>query len=245
MPEDDAQPGDPETPDEGAGSGFIIEADGYILTNHHVVDGAERITVKLADGRSLRARVDRDATRRRTSRCSRWIRRRPCRWRRSATRRPCASGEWVCAIGNPLAYEHTVTVGVVSYLGRKLFDASLDDYIQTDAAINFGNSGGPLINARGEVIGINAAISWKASNIGFAIPINQATRDPAAAEGARARQPRVSRDHAARSRSGPRAVARTGPREPGPLVQDVSPGRPASAPGCTSTTSSCRSTART
>ena len=60
-------------------------------------------------------------------------------------------GEWVLAIGNPLAYEHTVTVGVVSFIGRKLFDSSLDRYIQTDAAINFGNSGGPLINARGEV----------------------------------------------------------------------------------------------
>ena len=83
-------------------------------------------------------------------------------------------GEWVCAIGNPLAYEHTVTVGVVSYIGRKLFDNSLDNYIQTDAAINFGNSGGPLINARGEVIGINAAISSRASNIGFAVPVNQA-----------------------------------------------------------------------
>ena len=84
-------------------------------------------------------------------------------------------GEWVLAIGNPLAYEHTVTVGVVSFIGRKLFDTSLDRYIQTDAAINFGNSGGPLINARGEVIGINAAISSRASNIGFAVPINQAT----------------------------------------------------------------------
>jgi serine protease Do len=83
-------------------------------------------------------------------------------------------GEWVCAIGNPLAYEHTVTVGVISYIGRKLFDRSLDNYIQTDAAINFGNSGGPLINARGEVIGINAAISSRASNIGFAVPVNQA-----------------------------------------------------------------------
>ena len=69
---------------------------------------------------------------------------------------------------------HSVTVGVVSFIGRKLFDASLDDYIQTDAAINFGNSGGPLINARGEVIGINSAISSRASNIGFAVPINQA-----------------------------------------------------------------------
>ena len=83
-------------------------------------------------------------------------------------------GEWVCAIGNPLGYEHTVTVGVVSYVGRKLFDASLDNYIQTDAAINFGNSGGPLVNARGEVIGINAAISSRASNIGFAVPIGGA-----------------------------------------------------------------------
>jgi serine protease Do len=80
----------------------------------------------------------------------------------------------VCAIGNPLGYEHTVTVGVVSFIGRKLFDASLDNYIQTDAAINFGNSGGPLINSRGEVIGINAAISSRASNIGFAVPINGA-----------------------------------------------------------------------
>ena len=83
-------------------------------------------------------------------------------------------GEWVCAIGNPLAYEHTVTVGVVSYLGRKLFDESLDNYIQTDAAINFGNSGGPLINAAGDVIGISSAISSRANNIGFAVPINQA-----------------------------------------------------------------------
>ena len=83
-------------------------------------------------------------------------------------------GEWVCAIGNPLAYEHTVTVGVVSYLGRKLFDESLDNYIQTDAAINFGNSGGPLINTAGDVIGISAAISSRANNIGFAVPINQA-----------------------------------------------------------------------
>ncbi len=84
-------------------------------------------------------------------------------------------GEWVCAIGNPLAYEHTVTVGVVSYLGRKLFDSSLDNYIQTDAAINFGNSGGPLINGLGQVVGINSAISQRASNIGFAVPINEAT----------------------------------------------------------------------
>ena len=79
------------------------------------------------------------------------------------------------AIGNPLAYEHTVTVGVVSFIGRKLFDSSFDRYIQTDAAINLGNSGGPLINARGEVVGINAAVSSRATSIGFAVPINQAS----------------------------------------------------------------------
>src|SRR6202008_3843871 len=84
-------------------------------------------------------------------------------------------GEWVVAIGDPLGYEHSVTVGVVSYMGRKLFDASLDSYIQTDAAINFGNSGGPLINTRGQVIGINAAISARGSRIGFSVPVNLAS----------------------------------------------------------------------
>ena len=163
-----------DTPRRGSGSGFIIDADGSILTNNHVVEGAERIQVKLSDGRSLRARVigvdpDTDIALIKVD---------------GQTALPVARlgdssalrmGEWVCAIGNPLGYEHSVTVGVVSYLGRKLFDASLDDYIQTDAAINLGNSGGPLINARGEVIGINAAISSKASSIGFAVPINGAT----------------------------------------------------------------------
>jgi serine protease Do len=161
-------------PHRGTGSGFIIDADGSILTNHHVIDRAERITVKLSDGRAFRARVigsdpDTDVALIKID---------------GQAGLPIAPlgdssslrmGEWVCAIGNPLGYEHTVTVGVVSFLGRKLFDMSLDNYIQTDAAINFGNSGGPLINARGEVIGINAAISSRASSIGFAVPINGAT----------------------------------------------------------------------
>jgi serine protease Do len=162
-----------DTPRRGAGSGFIIDADGSILTNNHVIDRAERITVKLSDGRTLRARVigadpDTDIALIKVD---------------GQTSLPVAPlgdsgtlrmGEWVCAIGNPLGYEHSVTVGVISFLGRKLFDESLDNYIQTDAAINFGNSGGPLINARGEVVGINAAISSRASNIGFAVPINGA-----------------------------------------------------------------------
>ncbi len=159
-------------PREVSGSGFVIDPAGYILTNHHVIDGADRVTVTLSDGRALRATV---------------VGADPAidvALLRVTSETPLAAaplgksgalrvGEWVCAIGNPLGYVHSVTVGVVSFLGRKLFDQSLDDYIQTDAAISFGNSGGPLINARGEVVGITTAISVQATNIGFAVPIDQ------------------------------------------------------------------------
>ena len=149
-------------PRQGAGSGFIVDRNGYILTNYHVVEGAERITVTLADGRVFRGTVVGsdpaiDVALVHIPNAS------------NLPEAPLGNsdelraGEWVCAIGNPLGYVHSVTVGVVSFIGRKLFDQSLDDYIQTDAAINFGNSGGPLINARGEVVGINSAISSKAS----------------------------------------------------------------------------------
>ena len=162
-----------DVPRRGSGSGFIIDPDGSIVTNNHVIEGAERIVVKLSDGRTMRARVigadpDTDIALIKVDGQQRLP---VAPLGDSATLR---MGEWVCAIGNPLGYEHSVTVGVVSFLGRKLFDPSLDNYIQTDAAINFGNSGGPLINGRGEVIGINAAISSRASNIGFAVPINGA-----------------------------------------------------------------------
>ena len=172
-PEDFDAPREFEGPRQGSGSGFIIDRDGFILTNFHVIDGAERITVTLADGRAFRGEVvgtdpaiDVALIRIPSS--------------PDLPEAPLGNsdslrvGEWVCAIGNPLGYVHSVTVGVVSFIGRKLFDVSLDDYIQTDAAINFGNSGGPLINSAGEVIGINSAISSRASNIGFAVPINQA-----------------------------------------------------------------------
>jgi serine protease Do len=172
-PIDGPAPRDDDTPAQGAGSGFVIDAEGFILTNNHVIEGARRITVTLADGRAFRGEVVGadpaiDVALVKIA---------------GATNLPEAPlgnsdelrvGEWVCAIGNPLGYVHSVTVGVVSFIGRKLFDPSLDEYIQTDAAINFGNSGGPLINSRGQVIGINSAISSRASNIGFAVPINQA-----------------------------------------------------------------------
>src|SRR6478672_1055821 len=213
----------------GAGSGFIIDPDGSILTNEHVIAGMERIVVKLSDGRTLRGRVvgadpDTDIALLKVD------------GQQGLPVAPLGdssslrTGEWVCAIGNPLGYEHSVTVGVVSYVGRKLFDASLDNYIQTDAAINFGNSGGPLINSRGEVIGINAAISSRASNIGFAVPINLAT---AILPQLRARG-RVSRGYigvglrdidADLQQSLKLPVAR------GALVQDVSDGSPGERAG--------------
>jgi serine protease Do len=165
-------PQGPSTVRPQSGSGFVIEADGQILTNYHVIQNAERIVVKFSDGRSLPARVvgiDSDTDIALIKVEGRNLPAAPL-----GDSETLRVGEWVCAIGNPLAYEHTVTVGVVSYLGRKLFDSSLDNYIQTDAAINFGNSGGPLINGQGDVVGINSAISQKASNIGFAVPINEA-----------------------------------------------------------------------
>ena len=163
---------DPWAPAEGSGSGFIIDPSGLILTNYHVVENADRLTVTLADGRTfLGSVVGVDPAI-------------DVALIKVPARDPLPSmafgdsdglrvGQWVCAIGNPLNYVHSVTVGVVSFLGRKIFDASLDAFIQTDAAISFGNSGGPLLDAGGRVVGITTAISAQASNIGFAIPINQ------------------------------------------------------------------------
>ena len=166
-------PDDSSAPREGSGSGFIIDASGYVLTNYHVVSGADRVTVTLNTGRSYRADVvgvdpaiDVALLQIHASEVL------PVATLGDST--ALRVGEWVCAIGNPLGvYVHSVTVGVVSFVGRKLFDPGLDAYIQTDAAISFGNSGGPLINARGEVVGITTAVSAQASNIGFAIPIAQ------------------------------------------------------------------------
>ena len=172
-PDDLPLPNGSDVPHQGSGSGFIIDRQGFVLTNYHVIEDADRITVTLADGRTLRGEVVGtdpaiDVALLRIDAAG------PVEPAPLGNSDDLRVGEWVCAIGNPLGYVHSVTVGVVSFMGRKLFDASLDDYIQTDAAINFGNSGGPLINARGEVVGINSAISSRASNIGFAVPINQA-----------------------------------------------------------------------
>jgi serine protease Do len=160
----------------GLGSGFIIDADGTIITNNHVVDGAEKVVVTLADGKSFDAKVlgtDQKSD----------IAIVKIDAKQRLTAAPLGDsdqlevGEWVMAIGNPFGLDHTVTTGIVSAKGRQIGTGPYDSFIQTDASINPGNSGGPLVNLRGEVVGINTAIfSQSGGNIGigFAIPANLA-----------------------------------------------------------------------
>ncbi len=159
---------------QGIGSGFIVSADGYVITNEHVVDQATEITVTV-DGFSepVPAKVigadqelDLAVLKLETNQPLSAV-----NLGDSAALRP---GEWVIAIGNPYGLDHTVTAGVVSALGRpiQIEDRLYRNLIQTDAAINPGNSGGPLLNLAGQVIGINTAVNAQAQGIGFAIPIN-------------------------------------------------------------------------
>ncbi len=156
------------------GSGFIISADGYILTNDHVVDGADEIKVRLADGRTFNGTVQGVDSRLDLA---------LVKIDTGDEKLPVAAlgeseklrvGEWVMAIGNPFGLEQTVTVGIVSAKGRVIGAGPYDDFIQTDASINPGNSGGPLFNIRGQVVGINSAIVAGGQGIGFAIPIDAA-----------------------------------------------------------------------
>ncbi len=161
-----------DLPRRGEGSGFVIDPDGYILTNHHLVPGPGRIRVRFADKRELPARrVGSDPN---TDLALIKVEARGLPTVRLGDSDRLRIGDWVCAIGNPLEFDHTVTVGVVSSKGRKIFNQSFDAYIQTDAAINPGNSGGPLVNTEGEAVGINAAVSSEAQGIGFAVPVSVA-----------------------------------------------------------------------
>jgi len=159
----------------GAGSGFFITADGLIVTNNHVVESADKIKVRLADGTELAAKVvGRDAAT--DVALIRADGKGPFTPLSLGDSDALRVGEWVMAVGNPLAMEHTVTVGVVSAKGRALglseATRSFENFIQTDAAINLGNSGGPLVNLRGEVVGMNTAINAAGQNLGFAVPVN-------------------------------------------------------------------------
>ncbi len=167
-----------EKVERGTGSGFILSADGQVLTNAHVVEGADRVKVTLKDGTVYDGKVvgvdpmtDVAVV------------------KIDAANLPVVvlgqsdallPGEWAIAIGNPLGLDNTVTVGIISALGRSSLEVGVPDkrvkFIQTDAAINPGNSGGPLLNAEGEVIGVNTAIRADAQGLGFAIPIQTAQR---------------------------------------------------------------------
>lgn len=155
------------------GSGFIIDREGYILTNNHVIERAQSIKVKLIDGKEYDAAViGRDA---KTDIAL--IKINAKHTLPSATFGDSESlevGDWVVAIGNPFGLETTVTAGIVSAKGRVIGAGPYDDFIQTDASINPGNSGGPLFNLNGEVVGLNTAIVSGGQGIGFAIPINMA-----------------------------------------------------------------------
>ena len=159
----------------GLGTGFVIHEDGYAVTNHHVIDGAQDIQVSLEDGTRYEATV-----------VGSWKPLDVALLKFTPTRRlvvaalgdsdNVAIGEWVVAIGNALGLKHTVTAGIVSAKGRREVqpgrEPMMANFIQTDASINPGNSGGPLISTRGEVIGINTAINAAGQGIGFAVPIN-------------------------------------------------------------------------
>lgn len=158
---------------EGQGSGVIISADGQVVTNNHVVEGAKEIRVKLQDGRELKARVagtdaNTDLALLRVESDA------PLPAARLGSSKDLAVGDWVMAIGNPFGLAATVTVGVLSGKGRVIGAGPYDDFLQTDASINPGNSGGPLFNTAGEVVGINTAIVKGGQGIGFAIPIDLA-----------------------------------------------------------------------
>ena len=156
------------------GSGFIIDGDGSILTNNHVVENAQKIVVKLADEQEYEAKViGRDPkTDIAVIKIEAKTKLTPANFGDSDG---LEVGEWVMAIGNPFGLDSTVTSGIVSAKGRHIGQGPYDNFIQTDASINPGNSGGPLINLRGEVIGINTAIFSRTGGnigIGFAIPVN-------------------------------------------------------------------------
>jgi S1-C subfamily serine protease len=162
----------------GQGSGFIVDREGIVLTNAHVVSQADKVTVTLKDGRTFEGEV---------AGIDEVIDLAVVKINPRGENLPLAKlgdssdirvGDWAIAVGNPLGLNNTVTLGIISTLSRSSAEAGIPDkridFIQTDAAINPGNSGGPLLNERGEVIGINTAIRADANGIGFAIPINQA-----------------------------------------------------------------------
>ena len=214
----------------GVGSGVIIDAQGHILTNLHVIKGADEITVRLSSKKELPGKIV--GTDQKTDLAV--IRIQPPEGMVAA---PLGDsdriqvGEWAIAIGSPFGLEQTVTVGVISATGRsEVGIVPYEDFIQTDASINPGNSGGPLLNARGEVIGINTAILSSGQGIGFAIPIKVAQR-VASALIARGRVVRGWMGVALQPLSDELAQTLGAPKGKGAVVARVLPGGPAEKAG--------------
>ncbi|GFE62687.1 DegQ family serine endoprotease [Geobacter sp. AOG2] len=159
--------------EQALGTGFIISAEGYILTNNHVVKGADEVMVKLSDGREVKGEI-KGSDEKLDLALVKISEKEKLPVAELGDSDRLEVGEWVMAIGNPFGLAQTVTAGIVSAKGRVIGSGPYDDYIQTDASINPGNSGGPLFNAEGQVIGINTAIISGGQGIGFAIPINMA-----------------------------------------------------------------------
>jgi len=225
----------------GLGSGFIIDKSGLILTNAHVVDKADKVTVRLKDGRSFEGKVQGadEVTDLAVVKIN------------AGADLPVAPlgsstnvqvGDWAIAVGNPLGLDNTVTLGIVSTLRRSSAEVRIPDkrleFIQTDAAINPGNSGGPLLNGQGEVIGINTAIRGDAMGIGFAIPIDKAKTVAAQLErGERIAHPfigvqmeELTPELAKQFNSNPNSPIEL-PEINGVLVRQVVPNSPAAAAG--------------
>lgn len=170
------QPGPREFQTQSLGSGFIISADGYIMTNAHVVDAADEVTVKLTDKREFKAKVI--GADRRTDMALLKIEASGLPSVKVGDPNKLKVGEWVVAIGSPFGFENTVTAGIVSAKGRSLPQENFVPFIQTDVAVNPGNSGGPLFNMKGEVVGINSQIYSRTGGfmgLSFAIPIDVAS----------------------------------------------------------------------
>ncbi|MBW1713781.1 MAG: DegQ family serine endoprotease [Deltaproteobacteria bacterium] len=155
---------------QAMGSGFIVSEDGYIVTNNHVVEKAEKITVRLLDKRHFEAKVVGSDPK--TDVALLKIEANDLPHVILGDSDKLKVGEWVLAIGNPFGLDHTLTAGIVSAKGRIIGAGPYDDFIQTDASINPGNSGGPLFNFHGEVVGMNTAIIAQGQGIGFAVPVN-------------------------------------------------------------------------
>ncbi len=160
--------------EQSLGTGFIISSDGYILTNNHVVNGADEVMVKLSDGREVKGEI-KGADEKVDLALIKISEKERLPFAELGDSDSLEVGEWVMAIGNPFGLSHTVTAGIVSAKGRVIGSGPYDDFIQTDASINPGNSGGPLFNAEGRVVGVNTAIiAGGGGGIGFAIPISMA-----------------------------------------------------------------------